>query len=471
MGKNKTKGGNTKPAAIPPAPKEEKVPTVEPEVINDRKEKPVEVIQTGDLKNQFSKYSGLDANHQVELLAGLDRHYMRPNAAQELGIPEDAVKKINAVTAAGWVAVLANEVAYGQTDFATKLNKAYLPAIQEVAANVGITFDQKLLTVTPEGEVTIPSTAVKISAETKKTLKKEHEAVTKSVDADPTKIESPEQLAEALLAVIARPGVGPYEGLKTAIAFYKAYAAFTGKKNNDKALTSMKDASDIIVLNKIRESVGSCPFVINGMGNAMATFTSSTKSPIPAYCMFLGASTDRKTGEQHLSDNEVADYVKFIVTWAMDLRIQRYNEEIAKHEENLKVLNKDKKANAAAIEDVNNKIETQKSNIKHCEETISIVTMPDFSVVDDLIKNYNEKDVNAKRIFDYVTKAYYANVDKDAVDPATFKHNVQQKAGIICNLFRDATSPNAEYNIANLTEMPEKKEESEEAPVEEPKKE
>lgn len=457
MGKNKNK--SAKPAAVPPAPevKEEKVPTVEPEVINNQKPA-VNVIETGDLQNQFGKYSGLDANHQVELLAGLDRHYMRPNAAQELGIPEDAVKKINAVTAAGWVAVLANEVMYGQTDFAAKLNKAYLPTIQEVAANVGITFDQKLLAATSEGEVSIPSSAVKISPEAKKALKAEHDAIEKSENVDPTKVETEEQLASALLAIIAREP-SPFNKLKTAIAFYKAYAAFKGKKDDNKELLADKDASDVIVLNKIKNIVSSCPFVINSMGNAMCTFTGSTKTPIPAFCMFLGASTDRKTGERHLTENEVADYVKFIVTWSAELRIKRYQEEIKKHEENLKILNKDKKANAKGIEKVNESIATQKKNIDHCNEIINTVADPSFEVVDNLLVNYNEKDQNAMRIFKYVVDTYYSNVDKDATDPANFKHNVQQQAGIILNFFRDSASPNPEYNIANLTEMPEKKEE------------
>ena len=189
--------------------------------------------------------------------------------------------------------------------------------------------------------------------------------------------------------------------------------------------------------------------------------------------MFKGACTDRKTGEQHLTDREVAEYVAFIVTWAMDLRKEKYAGEITKHEENIKVLSKDKKANQAAIDKAKESIETMKKNIAHCDETISIVSAPDFEVIDDLLKNYNEKDVNAKRIFDYVVKTYYPNTDKDAVEPAEYKNNVQQRAGIILNLFRDVTTPNMLYNEANLTEMPDVKEEGEQgaAAAEEPKKE
>lgn len=69
MGKNKNKG------AVPPAPKVEAPAVEEPEVINGQKK--VEVIDANGLAEQLNNPTpGLDANHQVDLLNGLDRHFM-----------------------------------------------------------------------------------------------------------------------------------------------------------------------------------------------------------------------------------------------------------------------------------------------------------------------------------------------------------------------------------------------------------
>ena len=96
MGKNNKKGPK-----VPPAPEvkaEEKV--VEPEVINDKKK--INVIDADNLVDQLNNpRPGLDANHQVDLLNGLDRHFMQPNAANKLGISQETVDKVNAFTAHG----------------------------------------------------------------------------------------------------------------------------------------------------------------------------------------------------------------------------------------------------------------------------------------------------------------------------------------------------------------------------------
>ena len=80
MGKNKNKG------AVTPAPTvEAKEKAVEPEVINEQKK--INVIDADKLAEELNNPKpGLDANHQVDLLTGLDRHFMQPNAAQKLGI-------------------------------------------------------------------------------------------------------------------------------------------------------------------------------------------------------------------------------------------------------------------------------------------------------------------------------------------------------------------------------------------------
>ena len=176
-----------------------------------------------------------------------------------------------------------------------------------------------------------------------------------------------------------------------------------------------------------------------------------------AFCMLRNSATNRKTGECELSDREVADYTRAIVTWVNSLTIENYKNRIAEHEKNLAVLKKDAKKNAEGIKDVEGKIEACKSSIKHCEDIIDYVTDPSTDIVDSLIEDYKDakSDNNraARSIFKQVFESYYADVDLEKNDMANVYHNVKQRAGIIVNLFRDPTTPNLQYSEANLTEM------------------
>lgn len=189
----------------------------------------------------------------------------------------------------------------------------------------------------------------------------------------------------------------------------------------------------------------------------MGTFTGSTKSPIVAFCMLKSSATNRKTGECELSDNEVADYTRAIITWVNELSIENYTTRIAEHKKNLAILKKDAKKNAEGIKDVEGKIESCKNSIAHCKEIIDMLTNASTDTVDSLIADYadakSDNNRAARIVFQKVFETYYSDVDLEKNDIATVKHNVQQRAGIIVNLFRDPTTPNLEYNEANLTEM------------------
>lgn len=455
MGKNKNKG------AVPPAPKVEAPAVEEPEVINGQKK--VEVIDANGLAEQLNNPTpGLDANHQVDLLNGLDRHFMQPNAATKLGISQETVDKVNAFTAHGWVIVAANEGMFGTSAFAGTIRQSMLPVILDAAKDMGINIDQKALPApAADGTIQIPSSAIKPSKEAAAQLKKEHEALVAKPEIDPTKIESEEDLTKAINFIMADRANG-YEKLKDSINFYRSYLSFKNKENADE-LAKIKAKTDLDLLGEIRDIIKDCPLVLSGMGRSMGTFTGSTKSPVSAFCMFKNSTKNRKTGEFALTDTEVADYARFIVLWANDINIAGYKHKIEEHEKNLKVLSADKKANANAIEDVNSKIEDCKKSIAHLEEIIDIVTNPDFNAVDALIENYDAKDRIANSIFKHVVTVYYPDVDMEKTGMDTLKHNVQQQAGIITNLFRDPATPNTEYSIANLIEVTrvEKEEEDE----------
>lgn len=454
MGKNNKKGPK-----VPPAPEvkaEEKV--VEPEVINDKNK--INVIDANNLVDQLNNpRPGLDANHQVDLLNGLDRHFMQPNAANKLGISQETVDKVNAFTAHGWVAVAATEGMFGTSAFAQTVRQSMLPTIIDAAHDMGITIDQKALPAPSEdGTIQIPSTAIKPSKEAKEQLKKEHEILEKKPNIDPTKIESDAELKDAINFIMADAKSG-WEKIKNAIQFYRSYLSAKANKSDKKEeeLAALNKKSNLELLDEIKNVIHNCPIVLSGMGRAMGTFTGSTKSPIVAFCMLKSSATNRKTGECELSDNEVADYTRAIVTWVNELSIENYTTRIAEHEKNLAVLKKDAKKNAEGIKDVEGKIESCKNSIAHCEEIIDMLTNASADTVDSLLTDYadakSDNNRAARIVFQKVFETYYSDVDLEKNDIATVKHNVQQRAGIIVNLFRDPTTPNMEYNEANLTEM------------------
>lgn len=454
MGKNKNKG------AVPPAPKVETPAVEEPEVINNQKK--VNVIDANNLAEQFNNPNpGLDANHQVDLLNGLDRHFMQPNAATKLGISQETVDKVNTFTAHGWVIVAANEGMFGTSAFAGTVRQSMLPVILDAAKDMGINIDQKALPApAADGTIQIPSSAIKPSKEAAAQLKKEHEALVAKPEIDPTKIETEEDLTKAVNFIMADRANG-YEKLKDSINFYRAYLSFKNKDNAEE-LAKVKAKSNLELLGEIREIIKDCPLVLSGMGRSMGTFTGSTKSPVPAFCMLKNSTKNRKTGEFALTDNEVADYTRFIVLWANDINIAKYNRNIEEHEKNLKALSSDKKANAKAIEEVNDKIESCKNSIAHCNEIADTVINANFKAVDTLIENYEAKDRIANTIFNHIIMVYYSDVDKEKTGMDTLKHNVQQTAGIITNLFRDPATPNTEYSVANLVEVTRVEKEGEE---------
>ena len=456
MGKNNK--NNNKPKVVPSAPetakKEEKV-----EVINEQRK--IEVIDANGLRDALTNpnRSTLDANHQVDLLNGLDRHFMQPNAAEKLGLSEETVKSINIVTAHGWVVAMANELAYGKSEFAAKLKSIDLPKIIEAGKSMNILFDTKLLPAPDtEGNVTIPATAVKVSKEAKESLEKEQKAVAKKPEVDPTKITSEAELKDALLFILA-DRANTFDKLVDSVAFYRSYLTIQAKTEDEKK--KVENKKDLELLTEIKNLVHDCPLVLSGIGRSMSTFVGSSKSPVSAFCMLRNAAKNRKTGEYRFPDQEIADYTRILVSWANDLNIEKYEKNLKDHEKNLKELSKDKKNNAKGIEDVKERIENCKNSIAHLKEITENLFDPSSESVDTLLEKYAEKDRMAITTFNHVVNGYYENIDREKVNMEDLKHNVQQRAGMILNLFRDPTQPILEYCEANLTEMPVKEEEEE----------
>ena len=454
--------GNQAPPAVEP---EKKNPTVEPEVVNNTNQKPIQVLDLNNFIENVGKVSqeGLDPNRRVDLLKMMHETYrMDPAAAKRYGMSQDTVDEINRITAIGQVAALACEVAFGKNPFAIKMSTSQLIALNEVGKSIGVVIDTKALPAPDaDGKVTVQKEDIKVSKETEEQLKKEEEIKKSNPEIDPTKIETEEDLIKAInFILVDRKNV--YSIISDTINFYRAYLSFKASKseNKDEELKKIESKSNIELFKEIRTLIGKCPLVINGIGRSMVTFTSTTKSPISAFCMLRNSTKNKKTGVQAISDQEVADLVRILVEWAVEIQIAEQNDKIAKAEEDIKTLSKDKKANAKGIEDCESKIETYKNNIKHFQEVIDVVVNPSSESADNLIKELGEKEERARRMFNYIVDSYYNDIDTDTVDAGAFKHNIQQRAGIILNLFRDATSPILEYSESNLIDLEKEAEDS-----------
>lgn len=409
----------------------------------------------GSMANYETYVHGLDPNHQVDLIKIIHEKFDRPNAAQLYGIAEEVVHKIDEATAIASLCILANEVEYAKNPFAIRMHETQLKSLQEISSAVGITFDLSALPApNEEGVVTIPSTAVQVSEETQKTLKKEHEAAAKTIEIDPTKIENDDQLADALKKIMSTT-TNLFNKIQEPIDFYVAVKKIRAEKSENKEdeLKAIEAMSRIELFEEITKFLGSAPLLVSSFAQFMYNSLATTKSPVPAFCVLRNSAKNKTTGAVSVDDQAIADYVKIIIKWCVTSKTAEQQNKIATAKADLEVLKKDEKKNKAAIESLNEKIATLEANIKHFDEVLNAVSMPSSDVVNNWRTSYEEKDKNANQIYGQVIRCYY-----DDIVISEYKHNgvvsnVEQYIGVITNMFRDpleAIEGYAESNIAPL---------------------
>ena len=439
----------------------------------------IAVIQLGDLDKlaQSRALAGLDPNHTVDLLKMMHETYrLDPKAAEHIGIAQDAVDKINRITAIGQVAVLTNEIAIAQTPFAVAMRVSQLEAIKEVAPLLGVTIDTKALPAPNAGGVVeVPSSAVKVSSEAQKAAAEERAAASKKVILDPTQIESEDQLKDSLLSILVKGNGNDnfYAKVSTAINFYESYLSIQASKaeNKDELLATLKEKSRADLFSEIAKLLGKCTFTISGMAKFMFEHTERTKNPVVAFCTLRNASMNDKTGAPQIEDDLVADIVKVLIRWYADSEIQETNDRIAGFNRDLDALKKDAKKNAKAIEQGNQKIKNAKKHIEDIETVVTYANVPDRAIVDSFAENYKNSNAEgykfARMMGAKVLDTYYPDTKAKEVDQDSLIHNLQQHIGVIFNLFLPALQTLVDFSEANYTEL--KKAEPAGAPAEEAK--
>ena len=410
--------------------------------------------------NQYGQ--GLDPNRRVDLLTSLTKVFHDdPEAAKRYNMTPEAVEGINQCTAIGLVTALAQEVALGENPFSRTMRPAVLEKISTAAKLIGVTINMKALPAPDEkGNVTITDKDVKVPTEVKKQLKEEKKTLENTPEMDINKINSEDELRTVLVYLLSQRK-DYIVNIQKAISIY---SAFLEKQEKD----STKGMTRIQLLNKLIKLVGKAPIVVTGIGNFLY-------SAISAFCHLRNTVTDRKTGKCDMENEFIADIVRELILWAIDLKVDETKKGIESIKENIKVLSKDKKKNEKAIEEQNKRIEVLKKNIEHHNSVAKFVIEPSIEPIETLLEKKGQKDMGACKMYKSLLDSLYFGLDLTKYTTSSVNQNMIKQAGVITNMFRDPLAKIIGYTqgdvpeLQEIEETEESKEESKETPKEESK--
>ena len=425
----------------------------------------VEVIDVNKLNQQLNSKSdtGLDANHQVDLLNGLKTFFHDdPNAKTRFG--EAVVEKIDGITAIGFVTVLVNEIVSAKTPFAVKMSSAQLSAITEVAPMLGIQIDSKLLPApSADGTVQVPSNAVVVSKETKEKVKKEKAVVDEKPTTDPSKITNDEQLKKSLVFILGDTSAStrPYDRMVRATEFFRSVRSLEASKlaDADESKTKLaeikaKSVSDI--LEDMRLFIGECPFSTVGLAHYVFNQARETRNPVSPF-IILYRSSRNKTTNAGLEDSTVAAIVKVLVNWNIDEHLKEYEVAYKRHEKTVK--DSSESVRKSMLEPI-------QKNIDYCKSIKECISHPNFDAVESLIDDFKGEDVKKKNAATFIVRniidLWMPDVKFDELESNEKKdeilENVKKRAGVIVNAFLDPLEQNIAYKEFSTATSAEKKE-------------
>lgn len=422
--------------------------------------------------------TSMDRNHQVDLLKmAHERFFVDEDAVKHTGFSQETIDKFNHINALGIATVYANEINSGNSDFAIILRKAALPDLKEAFAEIGVSLDDtKLLAATPtssgEETVSVPAVAVAVSEETKKSLDKDAETLSKTAGKtyDPTKIKDEEELKTVLSSFLALNNDSKLmDNVNKCISFYSAWAQVQANRKIDDAESSLKDAkgddkdkikSDLDAAKAELESIksesksdifrkvvaitGRTGTLVYGLGSHLFNVTAASGSPVSAFCELYAHSTDKKTGKCKYSEEEIADVIKCIVSIAAD-EVRSKGQALIDAEN--KLPEKDR---------VKDHIETGEKNIKYAERVLACISNAPSDFVSNLSESFKEGNNFAKKTVLSIKRAFYNDVTPDMmakVKTDSMLANCTQYAGVISNLFRNPSDPIAGVAKSNIIDL------------------
>ena len=302
-----------------------------------------------------------------------------------------------------------------------------------------------------------------VSKEAIEKKKEEIRATEKAVE-NPADVKNQDQLKASLTVLLSKPVADknnanrPDPRVQRTIDFYNGYLTIQANhsENKEEALKAVKAKSRVELLTEISEIVGPCPFALSGISKFLRNYTQETGSPLSAHCFYRRCAVAKGAD---VDDQYVADIVRTILIWSCKSNIAEFTSSIAKQKEHLK---NEKGAAKTATETA---IRYNEKQIEEMNAIIEMVTNPSFDIADNVITGYaaDEKSSEYKlshRVVDDIIKTYYPEYkdeNKAKLDEDIMLKNVQQRAGIIINMFRDTLTQSITYSPANLIDMVEKK--------------
>lgn len=417
--------------------------------------------------------SPLDRNRAMDGFGILERMvYHNPTATEAFGLTEETINGVGKLIITGTVALLVEAMESGDQFFAERIDKQKRDELLLCAPAFGIKINTAMLPAPDEnGEVSIPSSAVTVSQETKDIVAASKKATETAPELDPTKIDNEDDLAKAISYVFhSERKIGVITMFQSAATLLKNWLKI--KAGNDEAANKeIDDLTTFDLYTRVTEYIDralsaekkTCSLIVDGVGKYAYTQTSVTGSPVQAFAI-LRCSLKDASGNVPISDEDLAVIMKVIIGWKVrNERIEK-NALIAEHEKNLKELKKDKKANANGIADVEQKIKTVKAEIEHLDDIMSFFTNPASDVADNFLEDVKEENKKedagriARAIRGIILAAYYGKSSEilEKYTEESINKNVQMHIGIIINLFRPSTQQIISYKEAFLTELEEK---------------
>lgn len=463
MSKNKKSGNKTqkpaaKPVAAAPAPVKS-APQVKTPEKKDEKAAPkpttkpattrkVDPQVAGMVANLNPSTSTLDANHRVELMGlGVKMFHDDPTAPQRYG--EEFVNNMNEVLAVGIAGEIAHEAYYGKEGFAAAINKAALPALKAACEAIGAPLNEKLLPAPKQdGTIEVPAIAIKPSKETKETLKEEEKLRNEKPELDVKKIlesENPDaaHIAALKYLFIMQNGKGMIQTLSDAIEFEREY--LIAKSNSEDATKRIKGYDHARILDHICREIQPT-LIYRGIGRGLVEAYSTYGNLVGPFLIFRDAAV-AKDGKSPYTDAELANIVKVMIKWICTTEVANTT----------KVINSLDKKNEKYKETVAT-LNKSMQHYKDILEGIEIVSyeyadkFPEYTDYEGDDKNLLNKKSIANKLAGRICKTYYGK----ALSKQSYKnlvHNIQQRVGVILNLFVDGSAINSNYAESNITEL------------------
>ena len=422
-----------KPKTVVPPIEETVIETVAAEDVNPSKITTKNIVGTTK--------SHLDANHRVDLMNLAHKMFKEdPDAGRKYTV--DFLDSMDKILAAGIVSALADEAAFGEGSFSVVLSHAMYPQLVIAAKEMGVTLPSiKNLPVNKEGKVEVKKEQIKVGKEAKEELRKEKEIVDEKPELDPVKVANmdDEALNKALSYLLIQ---GPKtskikDTLVSVVDFMRTYSMTIADKAENAAEAKLK--YDDYTTGQWLEMAFSHvkpTFLLHGIGRGLVSTIGLEKSPITAFCIMRKSMT-KDDGTVEWDDQSIADATKAIAIFVA-------NDCIAKEKANLNALD----PKAKDYKDVKVKYE---ASIAHYEDCINWITNNDSGIVENMIEGVENDDPILSKIYQRVRDRYYPNKSREM-----FKNldiNVQQRAGIILNLFKEEGTRNLNYSETNISEL------------------